>query len=469
MAIDVYTTVTDSIIKALEAGVAPWVKPWATNSGTGLPFNAVSKRPYSGTNVLLLFMAGGAKGYSSDGWLTYKQAQEAGGHVRKGEKGTQIVFAKQITKTTFDDAGNEQEERIPVLRLFTVFNVEQCEGLPDSLTGKVEQPAVAGIPLADAFIRGLKANVSYGGNKACYIPSRDLIRLPLLSAFKTPEDHYATAIHEHAHWTGHESRLNRNLRNRFGDEAYAAEELIAEMTAAFVCARLGLQGQLQHAEYIGSWLKVLKGDKRAIFTASAAAAKASDWLFEHAGDYAQHVYGGSPEPVPPSPSKGKGKARKPKAKPVRKPVYDRPYDYVSPELSADYRRSVRDRLRSDSAERAERSFESEVVEYSRLIMAQRGHVMRDRWGKYDLDKGTVVWRCQHGGKAIGPKVLTHVLPEHVFGWTPTVTCEETLADGSVKRSELVGEGRKARWVDTTRLRIVRPSKPEPAVYPVAAE
>jgi antirestriction protein ArdC len=276
----VYESVTSAIISELERGVAPWVKPWESASTVSLPYNATSQRPYSGVNVLLLWAAATAKRYRSPAWLTFRQTNALGGHIRKGERAAHIVYASTFTKTDTDPTTGEQvEEHIPFLRWYTVFNVEQTEGLPERLY-HVSDPKPLGEAIAsvEEFIRKLGADVRHLGDRACYRPAEDFIALPEPGDFRALGDYYATSLHEHAHWTGHPSRLNRNLSGRFGSESYAGEELVAELASAYLCASLEIPGQLQHAEYIGSWLKLLKSDKRAIFTAASKATEAAKYL-----------------------------------------------------------------------------------------------------------------------------------------------------------------------------------------------
>jgi antirestriction protein ArdC len=267
---DIYTTITNKIIEALEAGTAPWVKPWAS---LGAPRNAITKREYSGINTILLAMTT----FSSNQWLTYNQARAAGGQVRKGEKGTTVVFFKPLTiKDKSEQA--EDEKVIPLLRSFTVFNTQQIEGLPESFIQTIKPQINEFADNETAEMLLVQANITHGSNRACFIPSRDEIHLPNKTEFKNVSDYYATALHELTHWTGHKSRLARDFSGRFGDGAYAFEELIAELGAAFLCASSGVDGQLQHDSYIASWLKVLKNDKKAIFTAAAAARKSTEFL-----------------------------------------------------------------------------------------------------------------------------------------------------------------------------------------------
>lgn len=275
MKTDIYQTITDSVIKALESGTAPWVKPWSATQGSAMPHNGITGRNYNGINVLVLMVAQNAAGYASNGWVTYNQAQAAGGNVRKGEKGTHVVFWNFLEKEK-----DGKLERIPMAKPFTVFNVEQCENLPAKVW---EAPAVSD-DVADALVQAAGVKVAVGGDAACYIPAHDMVRMPPRSAFKCLDSYRCTLLHEATHWTGHKSRLDRDFTGRFGDESYAFEELIAELGSAFLCARLGVnQDGLRHnADYIASWLKVLHGDKRAIFTASSAAQKASTFLMPEA-------------------------------------------------------------------------------------------------------------------------------------------------------------------------------------------
>ena len=268
---DIYQTITDKIIAALETGTAPWIKPWAS---LGAPRNAITGREYSGINTVLLAMTD----CTSNQWLTFQQAKTAGGNVKKGEKGTTVVFFKPLTIKEKTDQQTEDEKVIPLLRTFTVFNTQQIEGLPEKFTPPIK-PQISAFDENEAAETLLnQAQIQYGMNRACFIPSLDKIHLPNKSEFNSIPDFYATALHELTHWTGHKNRLARDFTGRFGDAAYAFEELIAELGAAFLCASTGINGQLQHDSYIASWLKVLKNDKKAIFTASAAARKANEFL-----------------------------------------------------------------------------------------------------------------------------------------------------------------------------------------------
>jgi antirestriction protein ArdC len=278
-----YGEVTARIIAELEEGRLPWVQPWdASKCPCTMPHNATSERTYSGINVLILWAAGVAQGYGSQRWLTYKQAERAGGHVRRGERGTVICYADRFTpKAEAERAGNEDREArtVAFLKRFTVFNVDQCEGLADALTGPVSpiDPVLA-IAEADAIIQGCGADFRIGGGEAYYAPGQDFVSVPHQIAFHAGIDWYRTALHELGHWTGHTSRLNREQTGAFRSAAYAREELVAEMASAFTCASLGIQPTVRHADYIGAWLEVLRADEKAIFRAASAASKAADYL-----------------------------------------------------------------------------------------------------------------------------------------------------------------------------------------------
>ncbi|MGE0289505.1 MAG: ArdC family protein [Bradyrhizobium sp.] len=258
---DLYQSVTDRIIAALESGTAPWVRPWKNDrSGGNIPHNAVSRRGYHGINVALLWMQEAAMGYSSPSWLTFKQAADAGGNVRKGEKGTQIVFwqFRQVKDSATGDV-----RTVPMLRTYYVFNVAQCE----DITLPSPRKAAAPIPPTDidAIVAKTGATIRHGGDRAFYTTRDDSINMPNRAAFNSIADYHGTLLHELTHWTSHGSRCNRELGKRFGDEAYAAEELIAEMGSAFLCGALNVPHEnLQHANYMASWLRVLKADNRAI-------------------------------------------------------------------------------------------------------------------------------------------------------------------------------------------------------------
>lgn len=283
-----YDEVTNRIIAELEAGRFPWVQPWGnprssdTGISPGLPRNAVTTRPYSGMNILILWGAVIAQGYPSQSWLTFRQARDAGGAVRKGEHGTCLVYADRFTpeaeKARARETG-EDAKAVPFLKRFTVFNVAQCEGLREGLAS---DPALLPereiVPVAEAVIAASGVEFRIGGSRAYYVPSQDYVQVPPQPAFFDQINFYRTALHELSHATGHPSRLGRNLTNSFGSKDYAREELCAEMGSAFLCATLGIVPTVRHADYLGSWLEVLREDNRAIFRAASAASKAADWL-----------------------------------------------------------------------------------------------------------------------------------------------------------------------------------------------
>jgi antirestriction protein ArdC len=276
---DLYAEVPARIVAELEAGAAPWIKPWSASPGANTPCNAVTNRPYSGCNVILLWMAQAA-GYRTARFLTFKQALELGGHVRKGERGTKVYFVKQL-QIREDAEGDAPTRLVPMMREYTVFNVDQCENLPDSINiGKPMRVRNPDTPheLADASLRSTGADIREGHGEAYYVPSRDFISMPAFGAFKGADHFYNVAFHELTHWTAHPSRLDRDLKNRFGSRNYAAEELIAELGAAFLCAEFGFDGDVRNAGYIGPWIELLKADKRAFFTACSQASKATDYL-----------------------------------------------------------------------------------------------------------------------------------------------------------------------------------------------
>ena len=284
---DLYQDVTDRIVAALEDGVAPWVRPWRS---TGSFRNATTERPYHGVNTLLLAVETLAHGYDDPRWITYQQARKLGGHVRKGEHGTRIVFWKFLERTERDPATGQTElRRVPMARAYTVFCVEQTDGLELPTLHREPLPETGRRVDLDAFLTATGAEIRHGGDVACFAPGPDRIALPPFGAFQTPSGYYSTAFHELTHWTGHRARLDRNLRGRFGSQSYAAEELVAELGSAFLCERHGVDGQLQHPEYVANWLTVLKGDKRAIFTASSKARQAAEYLAGKSDPAAENV------------------------------------------------------------------------------------------------------------------------------------------------------------------------------------
>ena len=286
MRTDIYEKITNQIVLQLEQGVRPWHQPWNGEHAAGhierpLRANGI---PYQGINVLMLWSAAMESGYAAPIWMTYKQALDLKANVRKGEKGSLVVYADKIIRTETDTTtGEESAHAIPFMKGYTVFNVEQIEGLPSTYYDPalpVLDP-VQRIERAEAFFRSTEAMISHGGNRAFYRISDDRIQMPPFEAFRDAESYYATLAHETTHWTRHENRLNRDFgRKRFGDEGYAMEELVAELGSAFLAADLALTPEVRddHAAYLASWLKVLKNDKRAIFTAASHAQRAADFL-----------------------------------------------------------------------------------------------------------------------------------------------------------------------------------------------
>lgn len=286
---DLYAEVTQRIISALAQGVRPWACPWKAQGSTlGRPMRHTGE-PYRGINVLLLWCTAQERGYQHNTWLTYRQAEALGGQVRKGERGALVVYAGRHTAadaTSADEDAAEpaQARGVAFLRSYTVFNVEQLDGLPATGAGlSAEHSQVTPDERAEAFFAATGARVQHGGNRAFYAPGQDVVQLPQPSAFKDAAAYAATKAHELAHWTGHPQRLAREFGKRFGDAAYAVEELVAELCAAFVCAdlQIGTEPREDHAAYVADWLKVLQGDSRAIFTAAAQAQRAADYLHQH--------------------------------------------------------------------------------------------------------------------------------------------------------------------------------------------
>lgn len=290
-----YEEVTARIVAEMQRGVLPWVRPWSRSAAPlGMPRNAGNAKAYSGINILILWDAVIRRGFGSQNWLTFRQALSMGGHVRKGEPGTTICYVdsfvpnneRQRAQETGDDPS-----RIPFLKRFTVFNVEQCDCLPACLVPQPPSyPATERHPAAEALIAATGATIHEGGGEAFYHLGEDFIRLPPRGNFFIPADFYCTALHELGHWTAHPTRLARDLTGRFGSTAYAREELIAELASAFLCAHLGISPQVRHADYLANWLAVLKSDSRAIFHAASQASKACDFLLA----FPQQAQAGAP-------------------------------------------------------------------------------------------------------------------------------------------------------------------------------
>jgi len=281
---NLYDEVTARIVAELEAGRFPWVQPWGRTCGTGpsLPRNALTGRPYSGVNILILWGAVIEHGFPSQSWMTFRQAQEAGGCVRKGERGQTVVYAARFTpeaekERAARDGG--EAKAVPFLKRFTVFNIAQCEGLrPCLASDPAPLPDREIVPLADEVISASGVDFRIGGDRAFYAPDPDFVAVPPQPAFFEQINYYRTCLHELTHATGHPKRLGRDLKNAFGSKDYAREELVAEMGSAFLCAALGIVPTVRHADYLGAWLAVLREDNRAIFRAASAASKAAEWL-----------------------------------------------------------------------------------------------------------------------------------------------------------------------------------------------
>lgn len=283
---DIYREVTDKMVSAIEAGIASgdkWSMPWRKLGRGGRPTNATSRHVYRGINVALLWGAADEFGFSDSRWATFNQWKAVGASVRKGSKGSPIVFYKKLTVA---DKKTGEDINIPMVRLSYVFNVAQVDNAPDRITNPVAlTDRTLTLEGVDNFIAATGAIVQHGGDQAFYSPSRDIVQMPERMQFKGDADiatqrYYSTLLHELTHWTGHKSRLDRNHNGGFGSADYAREELIAELGAAFLCADLGVSNEPRddHAQYLASWLKVMKEDSRAIFKAASAAEKACDML-----------------------------------------------------------------------------------------------------------------------------------------------------------------------------------------------
>lgn len=288
--VELYTRITDKIIAALEEGVRPWVQPWSSGQIQGRITRPLrhNGEAYSGINVLLLWSESVTRGFQASTWMTFRQAAELGGHIRKGETGSTVVYANRIRKTETSDAGEEVERDIPFLKAYTVFNVEQINDLSDDFrpqTPDAPVSTVARIETADAFFGGTGAVIRHGGDKAFYAPGPDHIQMPPIETFRDAIGYYATLAHETIHWTGSKHRINRDLSRYSKDRSERArEELIAELGSVFLSADLGIVPELEprpdHAAYVKSWLDVLNGDKRFIFSAAAHAQRAVAYLHD---------------------------------------------------------------------------------------------------------------------------------------------------------------------------------------------
>ena len=295
---DIYADVTQKVVDALAQGVRPWACPWRhQQAGYAVRPLRQGGVPYRGINVVLLWAASKVRGYQRGTWLTFKQAEASGGRVRKGERGELVVYASRHATAEATGAAEDGTQQTPeaarvfgFLRSDTVFNVEQVDGLPAAEPPPPSSTSPATTDQrAEAFFAATGARVQHGGSRAFYAPGPDLVQLPEPAAFKDANSYTATKAHELAHWTGHRQRLGREFGRRFGDAAYAVEELVAELCAAFICAdlQIGAEPREDHAAYVADWLRVLKADSRAVFTAAAQAQLAADYL--HAFQGADHA------------------------------------------------------------------------------------------------------------------------------------------------------------------------------------
>jgi antirestriction protein ArdC len=283
---DIYTRITNQIVSHLEKGVRPWIRPWNAEHAAGRITRPLrhNGKPYSGINVLSLWASAMAQNFAAPVWMTFRQASELGAHIRKGEKGSLVVYADSIKrKETDETTGDEIDREIPFLKGYTVFNVEQIEGLPEVYYAKAEPTLdlVTRIEHAGKFFAALGATIRHGGNRAFYSNAADVIQMPPFESFQDANSYYVTLAHECAHWTGSKTRLDRDFGgHRFGSEGYAVEELVAELGAAFLCTdlELALEPREDHASYIATWLKVLATDNRAVFTAAAHAQRAAEFI-----------------------------------------------------------------------------------------------------------------------------------------------------------------------------------------------
>lgn len=279
-----YEIITNRIIERLEEGTVPWHQPWSTE----MPKNLVSKREYRGINVFLL----GSTSYANPYWLTYKQAKRLGGHVRKGERSTPVVFWRWLEREQENsDTGEKETKNVPLLRYYNVFNIEQCEGIPeDKIPAQENSREFAPIDTAEKTVQDMPQRpiIRHRGSQAFYRPSADVVNMPPAELFQSSEEYYSTLLHELTHATGHESRLGRLDTDKlaaFGSKGYSQEELVAEMGAAFLCGHCQIENKTidNSAAYIQGWLRKLKNDKRLVVFAAAQAQKAADFILGERG------------------------------------------------------------------------------------------------------------------------------------------------------------------------------------------
>jgi antirestriction protein ArdC len=273
---DVFENITARIVALLEAGKTGGSITWKGQGESGrIPYNIKTGAPYSGANVLSLWITSHEAGYGSNAWMTFKQARDLGGNVRKGEKGTVGIYFDKVERPDQASDSPDATVLVPFAKAFHLFNLDQVEGIPSPDPKESWDP----IARAEEVVAKSGASIEEGGTRAYYSSKEDRIHVPDRGRFQSPENFYAVELHELTHWSGHGSRLARDLKNRFGSEAYAMEELVAELGAAFLCAETGVEGKLEHhANYVESWLRVLKHDKRAVVTAASAASKAATYV-----------------------------------------------------------------------------------------------------------------------------------------------------------------------------------------------
>ncbi|MDE0518168.1 MAG: zincin-like metallopeptidase domain-containing protein [Bdellovibrionales bacterium] len=282
---DIYQEITNQIISDLEKGLPVWEKPWEKGF-MGFPVNVFSKSFYSGVNTLILWLRQSQIGFETSQWITFLQVKKLGGKVKKREKATPIVFYKKLLIT---DEKTEEEKTIPILKTHAVFNLSQTKGLEHLIkkSSSKEDPHFQDVEKAEELIKKSKADISFAPiDRACYLPIDDKILMPKKEQFKTGERFYSTMFHELSHWTGHKSRLDRAMGGKKGSKTYAFEELVAEISASFICCHLGFEYSTQHSAYVKDWLEVLKEDKKAIFKASSKAQKATEFILRNVQDEA---------------------------------------------------------------------------------------------------------------------------------------------------------------------------------------
>jgi antirestriction protein ArdC len=278
-----YEDITRKIVAELEAGSVPWVQPWETAAAKAplaMPHNAATRRRYGGINILILLRAAVERGFSGQSWLTFRQALSLGGCVRKGERGTTVVYADRfvpVEEMKRASTAGDEAQAIPFLKRFTIFNINQCDGLSADVASVAPTPHMVE-PQVEALIRATRIDFRIGGDRAFYCPPEDYVQVPPPAAYFEPINWHRTALHELAHASGHSSRLNRDLSGGYGTKKYAFEEMVAEISSAFCCASLGIAPTVRHADYIGSWLELLREDNRAIVRAASQASKVADYL-----------------------------------------------------------------------------------------------------------------------------------------------------------------------------------------------